>query len=136
MGDGHTPIAAMCKAYTLWCEANGVRHRRLDSVPFLACLELDHGIVAGKCYWTVDDEPRSTYALKGVRFKVSQLNKLRKDREKDSVGDYLEAHLSLAGRSHPDAQEAETDENEQRRKRREYYLKNKDRIKARRRERR
>lgn len=134
IGDGHAPIFAMCKAYTLWCEVNGVKNRRLDPVPFLACLELDHGIVAGKCHWTEDGEPRSAYALKGVRFKDERLRALRKDRERDDVGDTIDAHIALSGRARDEPKKNNGDETrltDQQRARRAYYLKNKDRIKAR-----
>ncbi len=131
----HVFIGAMCKAYVLWCEARDVKHRRLDPVPFLAVLEQDYGIVAGKCYWGEDGEQRSAYALKGVSFRDGRLDRLRMDRERDGVGDSLNAHLSLTGRARNEAKEDDDGEpmlTEQQKKRRAYYEANKDKIRARR----
>lgn len=134
-GSGHVSIGAMHKAYVLWCEARDVKHRRLDPVPFLAALEQDHGIVAGKCYWNEDGEERSAYALRGVRFRDGRLDRLRMDRERDGVGDSLNAHMSLTGRTRDETKQDDDGEpllTEQQRKRRAYYLANKDKIRARR----
>ncbi|AMN47192.1 hypothetical protein ACG33_08810 [Steroidobacter denitrificans] len=131
----HVSIGAMHKAYVLWCEVRDVKHRRLDPVPFLAALEQDHGIVACTCRWQEDGVWHSAYALKGVRFKDERLSALRKDIER--AGDYVDAYMALSGRvkETKEAAEAETveaAEDERKRKSREYYLKNKDRLKARR----
>lgn len=154
LGSGHVSISAMCKAYVLWCEAREVRHRRLDLVPFLAVLEQDHGIVAGKCCWTEDGEERSAYALRGVRFRDGRLERLRRDKERDGlIGDPANAHRELTGR----IREADDDEDGELResprmrepsyetepdekpsaqeRRRAYYIANRERILAKKRER-
>ena len=130
----HVFIGTMHKAYVLWCEVRDVKHRRLDPVPFLAALEQDHGILAGKCHWVEDGEQRSAYALRGVRFKDGRLDRLRMDKGRDQVGDTVLAHLQLRGRTRDEADEGDDGEpllTDQQRKRREYYRRHKDRIKAR-----
>lgn len=146
----HVQISAMLKAYGLWCGANKIVNRRHEPVPFLAILETEHGIVAGRCTFIVDGEERCVYALQNVRFKHDVFNKLKQAGAVDAA----EAHITLSGRGRRGRDDDDDDPppkpkvvreprekrvpmtpEEMKAQRKQYYERNKAAIMARKRER-
>lgn len=121
---GRVQISAFLKAYEWWCEGRSVVHRRFTPVELLDRVREDFGIEPGKIRFAVDGQERFAYGLPGIRFKNDpSLNwRLRyRATPRESPGPSYEVEPGEG----PSEQE----------KRRAYYIANREKIIARKRER-
>lgn len=121
---GHVQISAFLKAYEWWCEGRSVVHRRLTPVELFDRVKQDFGLEPGKVRFVVDGQERFAYGLPGIQFKNDpSLNWRLRYRAKPRES--REPSYEAEPEEEPSAQE----------KRRAYYIANRERILARKRER-
>jgi len=118
---GCVQIGAFLKAYEWWTSARGVINRRLTPVELLDRVAQDFRIEPGKVRFTVDGEERFIYGLANIRFRNDPSLSWR-------------LRYRAAPREQPREPTPDDTRSDQER-RRAYYIANRERILAKRRER-
>jgi hypothetical protein len=72
LGDGHTQVSALLKAYEWWCASRKAQNRQFTPVMLLDRLKEQYGIEPRNVRYVDEGDERFVYAMPGIRFRYDE----------------------------------------------------------------